>query len=166
MMNELEIQQLLEEGWRRPLTPEEEAGIRGWCRSHPDRREEIEADLALSRSLHGLPDVPVASNFTSQVWLGIEQSERKERLAAAKAPRRGFAWLPRLAAGVLVLTLSVGLWMARPSPEDQATATGLASTIGLSDPPEAGMFSEFEAIRVMSESSSSVVDVDLLAALQ
>ena len=40
------------------------------------------------------------------------------------------------------------------------------STVGQSEPPEAGMFSEFEAIRVMSESSSSVVDVDLLAALQ
>ena len=39
-MNEAKYQELVEAGWRRRLTPAEQAHLRAWVSEHPERRTE------------------------------------------------------------------------------------------------------------------------------
>ena len=89
-MNEAEYQELQEAGWRRRLTPAEEARIQAWLAAQPERRAEWEAEAGLNQWLGQLPDVPVASNFTARVMQKLD----RERLTAPR--RAGLAeWFSR-----------------------------------------------------------------------
>lgn len=172
-MNDTDLQRLIDTAWKRRLTEEEQAALRAWCLAHPQRRSEIEADLALAESVRELPDVPVPSNFVAQVWSEIEQSEAAESRASRR--RSGpvtvsfwdwRAWMPRLALGSLVVAVTFGGWWRYSQSERRLqVASGLERVSAAAAAPDPGMLREFDAIQVLSEASAPV-DVELLAALQ
>ena len=50
-MNEPEIQKLMELGWRRSLSPEEQARVEAWLAVHPDSRSGWDDESAPYRGL-------------------------------------------------------------------------------------------------------------------
>ena len=60
-MNEFDYKLLLEESWRRRLTPAEEASVRAWLAQHPESKADWELESQVSAALEKLPDVPVPS---------------------------------------------------------------------------------------------------------
>ncbi len=169
-MNEIELQQLLDIAWRRPLTPDEEASLRAWCQAHPAAAPAIESEVEVARAMHRLPAVEVPSNFVSRVWQGVEREESKAARAAGsgvrlRLPRLLRAWMPRLAVAGVVGLLGTAAWLRHESLLRTEIAHDLAALSAAADLPDPGMLEEFDAVRIMAESSPQV-DLELLAALQ
>jgi hypothetical protein len=158
-MNEIEFNKLIEERWRRKLSPDEELALQDFLKTHVELRARWEAETALNQMLAALPDAPVASNFTSQVLQMIERDE----ISAQRASRFVFwpnRWLPRIAiAGVLVgaAIFSVEQYHERVLAAQEMAAISSASTV----PQE--WLQDFDAINRLSQPP---VDEQLLAALE
>ena len=78
-MNDAAFNQLLDTALRRKLTAEEEARVQACLARDPRARAVWEEEMALSRLLKGLPDAPLASNFTAQVLQAVERDLRRHR---------------------------------------------------------------------------------------
>ena len=76
-MNDAAFNQLLDTALRRKLTAEEEARVQAFLARDPQARAVWEEEMALSRLLNGLPDAPLASNFTAQVLETVERDSRR-----------------------------------------------------------------------------------------
>ena len=166
-MNDSEYQALVEESWRRPLTADEQSRLDTWLAANPAERLDWEADAALTRELQGLPDAPLASNFTAQV---LQAVERESRSAARRySPLKQITqWLRRPASKLAwaVLLIGAGLFgyqQHRASVRDEMARglSVLASMATLSDP---AVFENFEAIRSLGQAAPTD-DEELLAVL-
>lgn len=161
-MNPPEDDKLREAGWRRPLTPEEEARLEAWLALHPEARPQWELETELSRRLQNLPDVPVSSNFTAQVMAALDREERREASAAGNASfARGLRWLrrwlwspgPRVA-WALVLVLAVGAgYHRRQVSQRHDMASGLCALANVTTLSGTGLLEDFEAIQRFSQSA-------------
>ena len=78
-MNDAAFNQLLDTALRRKLTAEEEARVQAGLARDPRARAVWEEERALSQLLNGLPDAPLASNFTAQVLQAVERDSRRHR---------------------------------------------------------------------------------------
>jgi len=87
-MNDAAFNQLLDTALRRKLTAEEEARVQTCLARDPRARAVWEEEMALSRLLNGLPDAPLASNFTAQVLQAVERDSRRRRRTS-----KPFRWL-------------------------------------------------------------------------
>src|SRR5262245_543785 len=76
---------LQEAGWRRKLTPAEEAELQAWLAKHPEAQADWKAEVGLNEGLRGLPDAPMPSNFTARVLQAVEREE-------AAAGRPALTW--------------------------------------------------------------------------
>ena len=106
-MNDPLYHQLRELSWRRKLTDAEEAQLRALLAAHPEAQTEWQADVSLNQVLERLPDVPLASNFTSRVLQAVEraagdQSQKKGK-AWGKLWWPSLGWLPKAAVAAMVL---------------------------------------------------------------
>jgi anti-sigma factor RsiW len=167
-MNDDLYNDLLEASWRRKLTAEEEAQLRGWLAAHPERQPEWEEEVALNQQLERLPNAPLASNFTAQVLgkldLELQREEReKSRGRTLKSWWRGL--VPRFAA-VLLLGLLAGTTVVQYREhqrseivQDVMHVTPVASVLS----PE--VLQNFDAIHRLSH-VPAVSEEELLAALQ
>ena len=172
-MNESEFHNLMETAWRRPLAVDELARVERWCQLHPDRRKEVELDLAASAALHGLPEVEVPSNFMARVWSEVERSEGLAPSDAVRLRAKGWNWaallrlsLPRFAAATLILVGSGTLgWQGYRSNQRTQVAAGVTQVMQASSIPDPEMLQVFDTLQVMVETPTAV-DLDLLAALQ
>ena len=109
-MNDADFNQLLDTALRRKLTAEEEARLQAFLARDPRARAVWEEEMALSRLLNGLPDAPLASNFTAQVLEAVERDARHRNVSTL------FGWFglrpaQRYAAACLVVLLAgLGYW--------------------------------------------------------
>ena len=55
-MNEAFYRELVEAGWRRPLSAQDKAALASYLALHPETQAEWAEDLALSEILHQLPE--------------------------------------------------------------------------------------------------------------
>src|SRR5258708_3148486 len=106
MMNESSLEQLREISWRRKLTPAEQARLSEWLAAHPEAQAEWETETGLNEVLAGLPNVPVASNFTARVV----EAARREADGVQRSAKRSkksvifwMRWLPKAGLGAVVL---------------------------------------------------------------
>src|SRR5688572_27110742 len=113
-MNDAAFKQLLDTALRRKLTPEEEARLQACLAHDPQARAVWEEEMALSQLLNGLPDAPLASNFTAQVLQAVDRDSRQHRHRHAPKLLR---WLglrrpaqQRAAACLLVVLAGLGYW--------------------------------------------------------
>lgn len=176
-MNEADYQKLQETGWKRPLSPEEEARLRAWLDQHPEARMDWEAELELTRMLHQLPDAPLSSNFTAQVMRAVERESAAPQARAMRWQLRP-AWFRSWASGAAIGTLvavfaATSFWshhLQRKAKElsQVANAAPGMEIVGTMSVLPLGAYEDFEAIRHLTYVPSQEVsaDLELLAALQ
>jgi anti-sigma factor RsiW len=170
-MNEAEYQDLREAGWRRKLTPAEEARLQAWLAQHPDHQKDWEAEAGLNQLLGQLRDAPVASNFTARVLQELDRKSTPESVPESvplfprgkfgewlgrgfRRPAAGLAW-----AAVLMIAGWVG-YHEFSKPSGQAQAQDLAvlfKTVG----QEPALFEDFDAIHKLPQAD----DEELYAVL-
>ena len=157
-------QRLREIGWRRRLTPAEQAELRAWLIAHPEAQADVAADAALDAALEKLPDAPVSSNFTARVLQAIEQEEAKEN---RKSPRRTYLWWvfwPRAAVATLVVGCGFLFWQhqALKQQELASVAREVANVQVFSDP---SVLTDFEVIASLSPADDGLLALseDLMA---
>ena len=80
-MRDEHYQKIMEAGWRRPLSADEEAALQQFLAAHPEARQAWAEEAALNRLLQRWPVPAVSSNFTARVLQ-----------AAQNAPVRSSAW--------------------------------------------------------------------------
>lgn len=109
-MNDPVYQELKELSWRRRLSPGEEAQLQLYLQHHPGVQNDWEVENALGRAFRQLPNVPVATNFTSRVLVAVETETRARSATSGRARSswwRRIGWAPRTAAAAVTLFLTV-----------------------------------------------------------
>jgi anti-sigma factor RsiW len=135
---------------------------------HPEEQAEWEEDLALTRCLQELPDVPVSSNFTSLVLRAVDaQTATEGRPAPAQSRVKG--WLrglaPRVAFAALAVALAiVGLFEYENHTRKQFV-DGMERFVQVANLPSPEVFQDFDAIQRLQPVAFSSDD-ELLAALR
>ncbi len=160
------VQQLRDELLRRPPSPEEGRVLAEYLRQHPDEAEAWGADAALGRLLRRLPQVPVPSNFTSQVLGAVRREEAAARREKGGPWRSWWHWIqPKLSMAVaLVLAVaSLAAWQAQRVRRQADDARNLAALKAVADLSPRTL-QDFETIQRFGDGAP--VDFELLAALQ
>jgi len=155
-MNESEYQALVEAGWRRPLTADEQARLDVWLATRPEERAAWETESGLNQLLGQLPDAPLSSNFTAQVLQAAKRSEAAEGRRTSVFDKFR-AWLrrpvPRLAWALMLVGL---LWFSYDRHQTHVRGdiakglSALATVAALSDPV---VLQDFEAIQRLGQAA-------------
>lgn len=177
-MNSSEYHDLLQEGSRRTLLPDEIERIESFLKQHPAMIAEWELETSLNAALRNLRPAPLSSNFTSQVIRAVEKgSPRKLEASFWRSWRRVF--LPRLAiASVLVGIAFLSyrhheLTLRRELAQTVADVSSITILPAVAKAPSAAagasvpsieMLVNFEEIQSLNQ--IPYVDDELLAALQ
>jgi anti-sigma factor RsiW len=146
MTNDPLYQKWRELGWRRKLSPSEEALLRAWLEAHPEDKPDWEAETDLSKALRNLPSVPVSSNFTSLV---LQAAQREPKTIHAPAKWNLWRWLPRAAFAGFVLgagLISYQQGKAASRAEYVRSVEAVSDASGL----PADVFQDFEAIQALN----------------
>jgi hypothetical protein len=157
----------LEVSWRRKLTAAEEAELRAWLQAHPEAQADWDAERQINAALARLPDVPLASNFTSRVLHSIElASAADSRASGAAFPFRArlLRWWPR--AGLAAAIMGAGLFSyhhIRLS-ERMALVQSVSAVSDVSSLPGPEILRDFDTIRALSQTPPA--DEQLLTLLQ
>ena len=167
-MNQQEYNQLREAGWRRPLTPTEEAELQKYLAANPAERVDWQVEVELNQLLEQLPEAsPVASNFTARVLKAVEleaASRNRERSPVTPFWVRIRSWLPRAAVAALVAGTLIG---GNHLHQISERATLAKNVVGLAQAvsSDAELMKDFEPIREMGDSQSTA-DTELLALMK
>lgn len=166
MSQDLLYHRLRELSWRRKLTDAEEAELRTWLAAHPEAQPDWEVEAGLNEALEGLPDAPVASNFTARVLQAVELE------AAREARRPGWTWrvwewpvgwLPK--AALAALLLGAGFFSyehTRPrTPPHRAEYIQRLAEVSADNP---AILEDFDTIRALNRPAPP--DRELLALLK
>lgn len=164
-MNEQSYKQLLEESWRRALTPEEETRLQLYLAVNPEQQQEWEEEAGLTDALQRLPNAPLSSNFTALVMQAVD---KESRAAATRdvGPAWWRRWLPKLAPvglAAVVLLSGVNLYQIRSQKQAAEKVFFVSGVAGAFESPEA--FADFETIQQL-RAAPTFGDEDLLAVLQ
>jgi hypothetical protein len=168
-MNEQDYNQLRESGWRRRLTPAEEAELQKYLAARPLAREEWHSEAALNDLLESLPAAPpVASNFTARVL----QAAQLETAARNRERNRGWFsarifrnWLPKTAiAAVLVGSVFIG-YHEQQEHARAALARNVIEVTAAVSASDPDLMQDFEPIRRLSNPQPKA-DTELLALLK
>src|SRR6266478_5771104 len=163
MMNESSLEQLREISWRRKLTSAEQASLSEWLAAHPEAQAEWETEAGLNQVLAGLPNVPVASNFTARV---VEAAQREADGAqrGAKRSKRSvifwMRWLPKTALGTVILAAGLISYNHIQSARRAEWAQSLATVAEVPSLPSPDILKDFDAIAALG--STPPADEELL----
>ena len=162
-MNEHE--KLIEAGWRRVLTPEEEAALQLHLAASPEKQLDWEDEAGLTRALQNLPDAPLSSNFTARVLQAVEREEQvRERTASfAVIPAWLRPWVPRLASVAVMLLIALIALNFYQGQSDPAVDIVAISTVAAAL-PEPEVLEDFETIQQL-RTASEFSDDELVAVL-
>jgi len=167
-MSERDDNELRELGWRRKLTPAEQAHLQRHRAQCPEARAEWEAEAALTELLNRLPDAPLASNFTAQVLHAVER-------ASLEPVGRGGLWeavrarlhplLPRLAWSVGLIAAIFLVWQRYEVAQRERMMAGVALVLQAATLPEPQeVMQDFEVIQQLDQLPPAQ-DLELLTAL-
>jgi len=152
--------------WRRKLTRTEEAELRAWLAAHPEAEADWEAETGLNAALSGLPEAPVASNFTARVLQAVEREAAAERRRPQWSwriwPR--LRWLPRVALTASAVCAGVVSCLLIQDAQRKSMVESVAAVSAVSALPSPEILKDFDAIRAASRSPAP--DEQLLAVLQ
>lgn len=155
-----------ETGWRRKLTAEEEAGLSEWLSGHPEAQGDWECEAALNELLAGLPNAPLASNFTARVIQAAEGETLSSRRGKAVPRRHGawwIRWIPKVALGAVIVAALIS-YNHIQSVERVERAQSLATLSQVASLPSPDVLNDFDAIAALS--STPPADDELLKIMQ
>ena len=152
-MNDPEIQKLVEQSWRRPLTADEQAHLDALLANHPESRAIWDDESALNGLLRQTRQTQPSSNFTSLVLQAVQQESPVTRPALPWTRR----WFPRLAfAGVTAGVITFTLYQHR-----LVTRAEMAESVATVSDQMAGLrpewLQDFEAINRLSQSDDQLL---------
>ena len=158
-------ERLREVGWRRKLTPPEQQQLLAWLEQHPEARAEWDSEAALTGLLGGLPDVPVASNFTARVVDAAKAEPAGEARRRSELVRPWWrAWLPKAALGALLLTTGLLSYEHFQATRRAELAHSLAAVSEVPSLPSPEILKDFDTIAALS--SAPPADEELLRVMQ
>jgi hypothetical protein len=165
MMNDPEFDRLREIIWRHKPTPDQQAKLEAWLAAHPETQSDWDQELGLSEALRGLPNAPLANNFTSRVIQAVERDQTEQ---ARRQRRRALAWwtrlLPKAALAALIAGAGAFSWhqfhISRLQAEVRHSVLAISDVPSL---PNGEALQDFDAILLSSESAA---DEQLLKLLQ
>jgi len=165
-MNEFDYKLLLEESWRRRLTPAEEASVRAWLAQHPESKADWELESQVSDALAKLPNVPVPSNFTARVLQAVE----REAAAPGKSQNR-MPWflrvlLPRAAVAAVIFGVGALTYREHTSTKRAELVQGVKVVSGVSSLPSPEILQDFDTIRQMPATTTAGPDPELIALMK
>lgn len=177
MRNHQQHQQLLEKlieiQQRQPLDPDQTARLRECIANDPSLQTRWNEEVALTRLLQQLPDLPLSSNFNARVLSALHTQPSRNRSGASLAD--WFRW-PRPAAqftAIALVLLLAGLGYTQyqsisrvrmaASVADVTRGVEVAAEVAALPPVE--IFRDFDAIYRLTYVGSHA-DEELLAALQ
>lgn len=145
--------QLLDESWRRRLSPEEQRELLTWLAAHPELETEWESELKLSQAFANLPPAPVPSNFTARVLQEIQTLEK----AAARARTRArwwrlsnWGWAPRGAFAALLLGGTVLTYHHSRVVSRQRALSSVEVVSNVASRPSPDVLRDFDAIQALN----------------
>ena len=169
MTNERTWEHWRELGWRRKLTPAQEAELRAWLAKHPQALADWQAEAALNRALDQLPEAALPTNFTALVM----QAVGRETAAASRRPRSPWlaglgwlpasAWLPKIAFVAIVLGASLLSYHQGLAIQRAQIARSLVAISDVASLPSPQILTNFEAIQVLDRTPPA--DIELLQRL-
>ncbi len=160
-MNKNEFKNLVEESWRRKLTPAEESALKSYFATHAEAQILWRRESDLSRLLKKLSDVPVSTNFTSRVLQVVERDALQAR-GTSIFDWFKFSWLSRTAiASLCVCACLISVHQYRIIKRTQMAQEVAAISTSATVPQE--WLQNFDAIDRLGQLP---VDDELLAALQ
>lgn len=172
-MNPPEQEQLIDLARRRVLTAEEQARLDHLLEAAPTAWPERDEELALSRLLAGLPDAPLASNFSTRVMQAIDRVEAEAARESASRPspfwgwpRRWFGRLAWTTAAVAVTGVS---WWQYQNWQRTETARSLQVITEVATVPSIEVLKDFDVIQSFASVPPAMDiegDLELLNALQ
>ena len=168
-MESAELKQLIETAQLRVLSAAEQRRLDGLLEAEPTAWPARVDELALTRLLAGLPDAPLASNFSSRVMQAIDLAEAQ----AAREVRR-VAWWPRRWSGRLAWTTAAiavtGLsWWQYQNWQRIETARSIQVITEVAAVPSVEVLKDFDAIQSFASVPPTLDvagDLELLNALQ
>lgn len=164
-MNQAEYDQLLSKSLHRKLTAEEEMRLQRYFAAHPEVQAGWEEDMSLNRCLRHLPDAPLASNFTAQVWLKIgperQPFSRESWMIRCRDWARSLNLAQRAATAAMILCLAALSYYQYLGSTRQARARSLAEFSSVASLTSVDTLRDFETIRRLS-----LVDTELLEHLK
>jgi hypothetical protein len=165
-MRDEQYQKIKEAGWRRPLSPDEEAVLQKFLESHLDTREAWGEEAALNRLLERLPVPPVSSNFTARVLQAVQDAPARPTWRDWFDPAQ---WLPegrawRVAMCSMIVCAGLLSFHEYQAIHRVRMARELAGVSRVAALPPMEWLKDFDTINQISQ--VKVADDDLLAALQ
>jgi len=159
------FERLREVRWRGELSPAEREELAAWLKQNPNRRADWEAEAALSQLLEGMPDVPVASNFTARV---LREAQRPEHHRSRSwLPRwlgSGRIWLPRLAMGSAVAAVVVFSYAQFQAQRGASMVQSISTVAEIAALPGPEILRDFDAIQALEK--TPVADDELLRLME
>lgn len=153
-------------GWRRKLTPEEEARLSEWLNAHPEAQADWESEAGLSDLLTALPNAPVPSNFTARVVQAAEleaMARNRDEGRARSSPWWG-RWVPKAAMAAVVLAAGLLSYDHFQSARRAEWAQSVATVSEVASVPSPEVLKDFDAIDALS--SALPADEELLKIMQ
>jgi anti-sigma factor RsiW len=156
-----------EASWQRRLSPAEEAELSAWLATHPEAAADWQEELALTEVLHRLPDLPVASNFTTRVVDAAIREAADETRKRSWLDLRNWSltrWLPRAAFGLVIAAAGFFSFQQLYEVQHEKMARSVSVMSEVASVPGAEALRDFEAIRVLD--ASPAADLELLRLFQ
>ena len=167
MSKDWQYERLREISWQRPLTPAEQAELSQWLESHPEARDDWEADRNLTGALANLPNVPVANNFTSRVLAAAQREAAATARGQGRAPSPAqwwLRWLPKAAVAAVVLAAGLLSYHHVQESHREEVARSLTTISQLPAVPGPEVLKDFDAIAALG--STPPADEELLRVMQ
>lgn len=166
-----ELQDLMEQVSRRPLTPDERYRLEQFMEADPQAWPDWEEDMALTQLMDRLPVAPLASNFSSRVMQAVALEERRAERTNNPMILHWWthSWLARLGLASCVALVAVGGWYQHQLSERVVLAESVATISEVAAIPSVAVLKDFETIQSFGKVPSAAdmeADLSLLAALQ
>lgn len=147
--------------WIRELTEEEQITLSALLDQDPVLRERWEEDMLILEGVDGLPEVPVASNFTNQVMTQL--ARRVGGVVGAEEDTASVRWwqhfgfVPRLGLGFALSLAVFGAFLQYKQGNSAEMIESLAAVTESDTVPTLEELQHFEAIQMLAQVP---VDVD------
>lgn len=160
--------QTREASWRRRLTPEERSQLDArLAAASPDARREWESELALTRALGSVPDVPVASNFTARVLAEARREAQRPRVSGLTAlfgRLRSVLVQPRVAFAALLVVAGLFSYRYVQDTRQLRMVEGVSVVSRIGSLPSPEVLRDFDAIHAFAPAPAA--DEELIALLK
>ena len=167
MKKDWTYEQLREISWRRKLTAAEDKRLSELLAAQPELQNEWESEAALNEILAGMPEVPVASNFTARVLDSARQEAARVQVAR-KVRFRPLAWFVRWMPKVALAAVVVGAGLLSYEHHQVARRAELALSLSavsqIPSVPSPEILKDFDAIAALG--TTPPADEELLKLMQ